>query len=92
MEYENIIGPIEDLVSTGLVKRRYNETLGMFEDPDPKFDSTKTNTECKITQAGILYYEKTRETRFNRILSVIAIIISIGTLIFTVLDRLCFTN
>ena len=91
-EYEELIGPIEDLAANGLITRNVMQTLGMFEDPDPEFDCRKPNTECKITQAGVLYYEKTKETRFNKTLSVLAIIISIGTLAFTVLDRLVFSN
>lgn len=86
-EYEKMIGPIEDLASNSLITRAVNETLGMFEDPDPNFDYRKTNTECKINQAGILYYEKIKETHYNKTLSIIAIIISLGTLIFTVLDK-----
>lgn len=88
LSYEKIHGPIESLNSNGLIEKVVDETLAPFEDPDPDFDYTKTNTECKITQAGILYYQKTNETRYNRLLSVLAIIISLGTLIFTVWDKL----
>ncbi len=91
-EYEELIGPIEDLAANGLIARAIKETVGMFEDPDPDFDHRKTNTKCKITQAGILYYEKIKETRYNKTLSVIALIISIGTLAFTVLDKLVFNK
>lgn len=89
LSYEEILGPIESLNSNGLIERIVDETLTMFEDPDPDFDYTKTNTECKITQAGILYYQKTNETRFNKVLSVLAIFISLGTLIFTIWNELC---
>jgi len=91
VDYEKIIGPIEDLASNGLIARPIKETLGMFEDPDPEFDHRKPNTKCKITQAGILYYEKVKETRSNKTLSVLALIISLGTLLFTVLDRFCLS-
>lgn len=90
--YEELIRPIDDLDANGLIKRFVKEKLGLFEDPSPEFDSRKTNTECKITQAGILYYEKTKETRSNKALSWVALIISIGTLAFTVLDKLIFTQ
>lgn len=62
----------------------------MLEYPD--FDFRKTNTTCKITQAGIMYYEKTQETRSNKALSVLALIISIKTLLFTVIDKIFFNN
>tara|TARA_R110002050_G_scaffold282364_1_gene430278 strand:- start:5329 stop:5691 length:363 start_codon:yes stop_codon:yes gene_type:complete len=91
-EYEEIIGPIEDLMANGLIARAVNQTLSMYADPDPEFDHREINTKCKITQAGILYYEKTKETRSNKTLSVIALIISIGTLVFTVLDKLVFSK
>lgn len=86
-DYEEIIGPIEDLATNGLITRIVEETLGRFEDPDPNFDYRKTNTQCKISQAGILYYEKYIDSRSNRILSVIALIISIGTFAFTILNK-----
>lgn len=90
MQYEEIIGPVEDLASNGLITRAVNETLGVFEAPEPDFDHRKTNTQCKITQAGILYYEKAKETRSNKALSIIALIVSIGTFAFTILDKLVF--
>lgn len=92
LDYGKIIGPIESLVSNGLVESPINHTLGMYEDPDSNSDYKKTNTKSKITQAGILYYEKTKETRINKTLSVLAIIVSLATLVFTVLDRLFFGN
>ena len=90
IDYERIIGPIEDLASNGLIARPIEEKLSMFEDPDPDFDCRKPNTECKITQAGIMYYEKVKETRSNKTLSVLALIISLGTLIITILDKVSF--
>ena len=87
MAYDEIIGPIEDLAANGLIIRAVEQTLRMFEDPDPDFDHRKVNTKCKISQAGIMYFEKIKETYYNKRLSITAIIISIATLAFTILDR-----
>ncbi len=85
IEYQKIIGTVEGLLSNGLIKRPVKGNLGVFEDPDPDEGTLSKNVSCKITQAGILYHEKTIETRWTRIFSIIAILISVASLIMSII-------
>lgn len=83
INYSDLIGTVEDLLFKEHIARSVKKTLNVFEDPNE--NTLQKNVSCKITQAGILYYEQTLETKRTKILSIMAILISIASLILSII-------
>lgn len=83
IEYHKIIGTVQDLLSKNLIDRPTKMLLGAFEDPEG--DTLSKNVSCKITQEGILYYEKTIDAGRTKIISVIALFISLVSLLVSII-------
>lgn len=75
-----------ELERNGYVIKNVKGRVGHRASPIGEDQSDTNNSKCKITPKGIVYIENIVNTKANRLISILAIIISLIAIIFSALQ------